>query len=208
MGVVAVSGLEWVLAALAIVVLTGVLSIVAVVLVIRAAIRRIRRNRRVSGAMLKTRAQFSRGPQRSILTLRVRLGELLASGQAAVDLATRGSGPRGDLPRLFARITQEGLALDAQLQLLESETDARVLAEEVPAARDRVDQVAALVRRLRAAVASGLTGPSDDALVTLRADMDREVAALHAGIEELHLLNRPDAHRPIASTVREKETPS
>jgi len=38
--------------------------------------------------------------------------------------------------------------------------------------------------------------------------MDREVAALHAGIEELHALNRPDAHRPIASTVREKETPS
>ncbi|TYL54464.1 hypothetical protein [Agromyces mariniharenae] len=203
-----VTGLEWVLAALAIVILTGVVSIVAVVLVIRAVFRRIRRSRTVSGATLKTRAQFSRGPQRTILALRVRLGELLASGQAAVDLAANGAGPRGDLPRLFARIRQEGVALDAQLRLLESETDPGVLADEVPAARRRVDQVAVLVRHLRAAVASGLTGPSDDALTTLRADMDREVAALYAGIEELHALTRPDLHRPIASTVREKETPS
>ncbi|MFE6255088.1 hypothetical protein [Agromyces sp. NPDC057865] len=202
------TGLEWVLAALGIVILMGVLTIVAVVLVIRAVFRRIRRNRRVSGATLRTRAQFSRGPQRTVLTLRVRLGDLLASGQAAVDLAAQGAGPRGELPRLFTRIRQEGVALDAQLRLLESETDQAVLAAEVPAARYRVDQVAVLVRHLRAAVASGLTGPSDDALTTLRDDMDREVAALHAGIEELHALNRPDAHRPIASTVREKETPS
>ncbi len=205
---VGVTGLEWVLAALAIVVLMGVLTIVAVILLIRAVFRRISRNRRVSGATLRTRAQFSRGPQRTILGLRVRLGELLASGKAAVDLAAQGAGPRGDLPRLFTRISQEGIALDAQLRLLESETDPGVLAAEVPDARYRVDQVAVLVRHLRAAVASGLTGPNDDALTTLRADMDREVAALHAGIEELHLLNRPDAHRPIASTAREKETPS
>ena len=205
---VGVTGLEWVLAALAIVILIGVLSIVAVVLVIRAVFRRIRRSRSVGGAMLKTRAQLSRGPQRTILALRVRLGDLLASGQAAVDLAAQGAGPRGDLPRLFTRIRQEGVALDAQLRLLESETDPGVLAAEVPAARQRVDQVAVLVRHLRAAVASGLAGPSDVGLTTLRADMDREVAALDAGIEELHVLNHPDVHRPIASTVREKETPS
>ena len=49
------------------------------------------------------------------------------------------------------------------------------------------------MRRLRAAVASGLAGLTDDTLTTLSTEMDREVAALHAGVEELRALNRRDA---------------
>ena len=88
------------------------------------------------------------------------------------------------------------------------ETDAEVLAEEVPAAGRRVEQVAQLVHRLRTAVAAGLTGLTDDTLTGLRSDMELEVAALHAGVEELHALNRLDVHQPISSTVRDKENPS
>jgi hypothetical protein len=47
---------------------------------------------------------------------------------------------------------------------------------------------------LRSAVASGLAGSSDDTLTTLHADVDREVAALHAGVQELHRLNQRDEH--------------
>jgi hypothetical protein len=105
-----------------------------------------------------------------------------------------------------------------QLRLLESETDAAVLAGELPAAADRVDQVVELVRQLRSAVASGLAGSTDDTLTALHSDVDREVAALHAGVQELHRLNRRDERtestRPpsrdrrqaTASIVRDKGT--
>ncbi len=171
-----------------------VVSIATAALIVRTLYRRIRRNRALAGTALRTRAGFSRGAQRKVLFLRVRLAETLDSGQAAVDLAARRDGPPGELPRLFRRIQEEGVALDLQLRLLESETNQAVLADELPAAAHRVDQVAALVRRLRSAVASGLAGSSDDTLTTLHADVDREVAALHAGVQELHRLNQRDEH--------------
>jgi hypothetical protein len=190
-------------------------SIATVVFILRALVKRIRRNRNLAGAMLRARARFSSGPQRKVLTLRVRLGESLDSGQAAVDLAARGDSQRGELPRLFRRIREEGVALDLQLRLMESETDPAVLAAELPAAGHRVDQVVGLVRRLRAAVASGLAGPTDDTLTSLHSDVDREVAALHAGVQELQRLNRSgERFEPIrpsstaASIVRDKGTRS
>ena len=204
--------LLWILVSLLVIV---AVSVTTVVLLVRWVVRRIRRNRNLAGAMLRTRARFASGPQRKVLALRVRLGEALASGQAAVDLTAQSNGARGELPRLFRRIREEGTALDLQLRLMESETDATVLADELPAAGHRVDQVVGLVRRLRAAVASGLTAPTDDTLTALHADVDREVAALHAGVLELQRLNRGDdrfAPTPpsttAASIVRDKGTRS
>jgi hypothetical protein len=204
--------LLWVFVSLLVIV---VVSIATVVFIVRALVKRIRRNRNLAGAMLRARARFSSGPQRKVLTLRVRLGEALDSGRAAVELAARGDGSRGELPRLFRRIQEEGVALDLQLRLMESETDPSVLSEELPAAGHRVDQVVALVRRLRSAVASGLAGPTDDTLTALHSDVDREVAALHAGVQELQRLNRSDERfeptRPsstAASIVRDKGTRS
>lgn len=204
--------LVWVLVALLAICL---ISIVTVVVVVRALIRRIRRNRRLAGAALRARARFATGPQRKVLALRVRLREALDSGQAAVELAASGDGSRGELPQLFRRIREEGVALDLQLRLMESEADAAVLAQELPAAERRVDQIGGLVRRLRSAVAAGLTGQTDDTLAALHSDVDREVAALHAGVQELQRLNRGEERvaptRPsstAASIAREKGTPA
>jgi hypothetical protein len=167
----------------------GIVSIATVVFILRALVKRIRRNRNVAGSILRARARFSWGPQRRVFALRVRLGEALDSGQAAVDLAARGDGPRGELPRLFRRIQEEAVAVDLQLRLMESETDPAVLAAELPAAGHRVEQVVGLVGRLRSAVASRLAGAADDTLTSLHSDLDREVAALHAGVQELQRLN-------------------
>jgi hypothetical protein len=189
------STLFWILATLALIALA---SIVTVVLVVRAVYRRIRRSRAVNGAVLRNRARFSWGAQRRVLALRVQLADSLDSGQAAVDLAVRREGRRGELPRLFARIRNEGLILDDQLRLLESETDAAVLGHEIPAASLRVEQVADMVRRLRSAVASGLGDLTADTLVALRSEVDREVTALHAGVQELHHLNGHDRHADLS----------
>ena len=110
--------LAWIMGAFALIVLT---SIVTVVLIVRALYKRIRRSRTLNGAVLRTRATLSWGAQHDVLQLRIRLNDTLDSGQAAIDLAARGDGPRGELPRLFRRIQAEASTLDAELRFLESE---------------------------------------------------------------------------------------
>ncbi|PRY68973.1 hypothetical protein B0I08_103179 [Glaciihabitans tibetensis] len=176
----------WILAGLGSVVLINVL---AVGLVVRGVSRRIRRSRAISGAALRTRARLSWGGQHDVLKLRVRLHDSLVSGRAAVDLALQSGSPRGEVARLFRRIEIEGTTLEAQLRLLESENDPAVLASELTVQRERVDEVSGLVRRLRSAVASGIGELSDDTLKALRSDVDREVRALHAGVQALHSLH-------------------
>jgi hypothetical protein len=178
---------------------TVLLVVVAIAVILRVLYKRIRRGRALTGAVLRARARLSWGPQKEVMKLRVRLHETLDGGQAAVDLAMRSNVPRGELPRLFRRVHSEGAALESQLRLMESENDPAVLAEAIAVASRRVDEVVGLVRQLRSVVAAGLGDLTDDSLATLRSDVDREVAALHAGVQELNALNGndgwPDAHR-------------
>ncbi|GAA1523891.1 hypothetical protein BJ978_000434 [Agromyces terreus] len=200
---VLVTGIEAILIGLGVIVLFSFCVMTAFVLFVRSLVRRARRNRALSGATLRTRARVARGPQRTVLALRVRLDETLRSGGAAVELLADAS--RSELPRLFRRIRDEASVLDLQLRLMESETDAAALADELPAARNRVEQVEGLVKQVRSAVASGLSGSTDDALSALGSEVEREVAALHAGIEQLQALNRRDGRaepRPTTTSVR------
>ena len=121
------------------------------------------------------------------------LAETLDSGRDALDLGRRTGSSLGDLGRLYGRIRDDGTALDAQLMLLLSERDPAVLRQSIPVAERRVDQVVGLIRRLRSAVAAGLGDRTDDNLAMLTGDLDREVTALDAGLNELHTLNRNDA---------------
>ena len=197
------TALTWVLSTLAIIMLAGA---VTAAVILRMLYNRIRRSRVLSGAALRTRARITWGTQRDVLRLRVRLGEALDSGQAAVDLAVHSGSTGGELPSLFHRIQREGISLDSQLRLMESEADSAVLAQQMPAAIHRVDQVAGMVRRVRSAVATGLGDRTDDSLTMLRSDIDLEVAALQAGVQQLHALNtsyglpephgRPSSDRP------------
>lgn len=165
------------------------ISAITFFFIVRTLYRRIRRSRTINGAVLKSRALWSRGPQRKVFALQVQLDEALDSGRAAIDLAVRSNGRRGDLPRLFRRIEAEGTALRAQLRLMESETDSGALTEELAAAGLAVDQIADMIRELRASVADGLGDLTGAPLTSLRAEVDLEVAALHAGLMELAHLN-------------------
>jgi hypothetical protein len=170
-----------------------VISTVSVIVMVRMLFRRIRRSRTVTSSVLRTRALISVGRQHEVHTLRLRLADTLASGRAALDLAGANGSQLGELQRLYARIRSDATTLDAQLLLLLSERDSVVLAESIPVAGRRVDQVAWLVRRLRSAVAAGLGDRTDDSLATLTDDLDREIVALDAGLRELHTLN---GHEP------------
>lgn len=169
-----------------------VVSTVSVVIIARVIYTRIRRSRAVNHSVLRARAAMSMGRQHDVLALRLRLSDTLASGTAALDLARQSGSPLGELNRLYARIRADGAALDAQLVLLLSERDAAVLRQAIPVAQHRVGLISALVRRLRSAVAAGLGGRTDDSLATLTGDLDREIAALDAGLQELHTLNGHD----------------
>jgi hypothetical protein len=193
--VAVVSELGWVLIGLASAVAAA--NITAIV-VARAFYRRVRRKLALSSAPLRARARLSYGRHGEVLKLRVRLKETIDSGQAAIDIAARTDGHRGELPRLFDRLKRESVALESQLRLLESENDSTVLDEALPTARSRVDDVAHLVRRLRSAVASGLGSISEDSLTALRSEVDREVIAVRAGLQELRDLNERGAfYQPI-----------
>jgi hypothetical protein len=187
---VVVTTLAWILATLALICLG---SIVAVAVIARVIYKRIRRSRALISAVLRARTRLSWGPQHEVFKLRLRLSDTLAGGVLAVNLAGNSEATRGELPRLFHRIQSEGATLESQLRLMSTETDPVMLAEGIPVAKRRVELVAGLVRRLRSAVADDLGEVSDDALARLRYDVDREVTALNAGLQELHALNRNDA---------------
>ncbi|GAA3861280.1 hypothetical protein GCM10022381_02030 [Leifsonia kafniensis] len=175
------------------------ISWIAFFLIVRTLYRRIRRSRTVNGAVLKSRAQLSWGPRRKVFALQMQLEEAIDSGRAAIDLAVRSNGRRGDLPRLFRRIEAEGTALRAQLHLMESETDSGALTDELAAAGLAVDQISDMIRELRASVADGLSDPTGAALSSLRAEVDLEVAALHAGLVELAHLNGGNVRADITT---------
>ena len=175
--------------------LAGIIAVstASVIVIARMIFTRIRRSRAVNYSALRARALMSVGRQHEVLALRVRLAETLDSGRDALDLGRRTGSSLGDLGRLYGRIRDDGTALDAQLMLLLSERDPAVLRQSIPVAERRVDQVVGLIRRLRSAVAAGLGDRTDDNLAMLTGDLDREVTALDAGLNELHALNRNDA---------------
>jgi len=170
-----------------------VVSTVTVVVIARLLYRRVRRSRPLNDAVLRARTMVSIGSRHEILRLRLRLRESLGSGQAAIALTDRNSVQRGELRRLFRRIQDEGAAVDAQLLLLSTERDPAELAAALPVAGRRVEQITGLVRRVRSVVADSLGGRTDDSLSVLRGDVEREIAAMNAGVAELHALNSADA---------------
>jgi hypothetical protein len=175
------------------------ISMGTVVLIVWALYRRVRRSRAVNTALLKSRAHLGVGPRRRVFALELRLVQSLDSGRAAIDLAVRSNGRRGELPRLFRRIEAEALALQTQLRLMESETDAGTLTDSLSVVAPQVDRISDMIRRLRASVTAGLGDPAGAALATLSADIDLEVASLHAGLVELaNLTTGEERNEPTA----------
>ncbi|MGI8857588.1 MAG: hypothetical protein ACR2JW_17780 [Thermomicrobiales bacterium] len=178
-----------------------VLIPLALVLLARAAYRRVRRDPRWTRTTLRVQEKTSvPGPRRSLVHLRLRLSDAVASARQAVTVLEMHGGVRGDMASLARRLERVATPLDAHLHLMQSETDMRLLYEMLQPARARVEEIEQIVRHIRMAAYAALSGDMEGRVAAITADVEREVAALNAGFDMLHVLttDRPAA-APLAA---------
>jgi len=190
--------------------LLGLMAIIFVLiptvmfLLARSAYRRIRRDPRVSRTTLRIQEKTSPpGPRRSLMQLRVRLNDTVTSARVAVGVIQTHGSVQGELASLVRRIDRVAVPLDAQLRLMQSEPDMRLLYEMLQPARARVEEIEGIVRHIRSAAYATLGGDMEGTVAQITADAAREVAALQAGMSTLHALGM-DAPTPVG-VPRRKE---
>jgi len=125
------------------------------------------------------------GPRREVAFLRRELAEAISSTPQALARVKASAGVVGDLPSLTRRLERVATTLDAELRILASEPDQGEVARLVPAARERVADVTRAARGIRRAASAGLGAQSAAELRMLSADVEREVAAVAAGVQRL-----------------------
>ncbi len=187
----------------------GVVLFVLVPLVLfllaRSAYRRVRRDPRVNRTTLLIREKTSPpGPRRSLAQLRVRLGDATTSARAAVGVIQAHGSVQGELVGLVRRIDRVAAPLDAQLRLMQTEPDIRLLYELLQPARARVEEIEGIVRHIRTAAYATLGGDMEGTVAQITADVAREVAALQAGMSTLQALAMDDAPVPVRVPIRKE----
>jgi hypothetical protein len=125
------------------------------------------------------------GPRREVAFLRRELAEALTSTPQAVAMVKASAGVVGDLPGLTRRLERVAITLDAELRLMAGEPDQREIARLLPAAQQRVGEVTRAARAIRRAASAGLGAQSAADLRALSAEVEREVAAVAAGVQRL-----------------------
>jgi hypothetical protein len=125
------------------------------------------------------------GPRREVAFLRRELAEAISSTPQALAMVKASAGVVGELPSLTRRLERVATTLDAELRLLAVEPDQREVAQLLPAARERVADVTRAARGIRRAAGAGLGAQSAADLRALTTDVEREVAAVAAGVQRL-----------------------
>ncbi len=190
--------------------LLGMMAVVFVLipmilfLLARAVYRRVRRDPRVSRTTLLIQEKTSLpGPRRSLMQLRVRLADTVTSARAAVGVIQTHGSVQGELASLVRRIDRVAVPLDAQLRLMQSEPDLRLLYEMLQPARTRVEEIEGIVHHIRSAAYATLGGDMEGTVAQITADVEREVAALQTGMSTLHALAM-DAPAPVGVPLRKE----
>jgi hypothetical protein len=132
------------------------------------------------------------GPRRQVARLRRELCAAAHATVEAVAVVRSAGGTVGDLPHLVRRLDRVAGTLDAELRLLAGEPDQAELARVLPAARARVADVTRVARAIRRAASAGLGAATAAELAPLQAEVEREVAALDAGVDRLLALAAGD----------------
>jgi hypothetical protein len=173
---------ELLLTALAVLLASGLLLLAAV----WRTVRWLRRNQRLRQRVRTAQALVAPpGPRRELAWLRRELAAADHATAEAVALAATAGGTVGDLPHLVRRLGRAAGTLDAELRLLAVEPEPAELARVLPAARARVAEVTRVARTIRRASSAALGAGTTAELAPLQAEVEREVAALDAGIHRL-----------------------
>jgi hypothetical protein len=150
------------------------------------ALRWLRRNQRLRQRVRTAQALLAPpGPRRELAWLRRELAAATRATAEAVAVARSAGGVVGDLPQLARRLGRAAGRLDAELRLLAGEPEPAELARVLPAARARVTEVTGVARTIRRASSAALGAGTAAELAPLQAEVEREVAALDAGIHRL-----------------------
>jgi hypothetical protein len=173
---------ELLLTALAMSLLAGGIALAAVWRVARW----LRRSRRLRRRVRTVQALAAPpGPRRQVARLRRELCAAAHATGEAVAVVRSAGGTVGDLPQLVRRLDRVAGTLDAELRLLAGEPDQAELARLLPAASARVADVTRVARGIRRAASAGLGAATAVELRPLQVEVEREVAALDAGVDRL-----------------------
>jgi HAMP domain-containing protein len=170
------------LTVLAVFLVTGALLLLAV----WRAVRWVRRSARLRQRVRTGQALLAPpGPRRELAWLRRELAAATCASTEAVALVGTAGGVVGELPRLTRHLGRVAGTLDAELRLLAGEPDPTELARVLPAARARVGDATRVARTIRRASTAALAAETATGIGPLQAEVEREVAALDAGIDRL-----------------------
>jgi hypothetical protein len=190
---------ELLLAALVVFLASGLLVLAAV----WRAVRWLRRNQRLHRRVRTAQALLAPpGPRRQVAWLRRELAAATGATADAVALVREAGGAVGELPHLARRLRRVAGTLDAELRLLAGEPEPAELARVLPAARARVDEVTQVARTIRRASSAALGAGTAAEVAPLQAEVEREVAALDAGIHRLLALAAGGAPSPAGYTLK------
>lgn len=193
-----------IVALLGVMVIIFVLVPTVIFLLARSVYRRVRRDPRVNRAALLIQEKTSPpGPRRGLMHLRLRLNNAVTSARSAVAAIQTHGSVQGELASLVRRIDGVAAPLDAQLRLMQTEPDMRLLSEMLAPARARVEEIEGIVRHIRSAAYATLGGDMEGTVARITADAEREVAALQAGMRALHGLAM-DAPAPARAPLRKE----
>jgi hypothetical protein len=170
------------LTVLAVFLVGGVLLLLAVWRAVRWVRRSARLRQRVRTAQVLLAPP---GPRREVAWLRRELAAATRAATEAVALVGTAGGVVGELPRLARHLGRVAGTLDAELRLLAGEPDPAELARVLPAAGARVGDATRVARTIRRAASAALAAETATGIGPLQAEVEREVAALDAGIDRL-----------------------
>jgi hypothetical protein len=161
-------------------------TVVLLLLAVWRAVCWVRRSARLRQRVRTAQALMAPpGPRREVAWLRRELAAATRAATEAVALVGTAGGVVGELPRLARHLGRVAGTLDAELRLLASEPDPAELVRVLPAARARVDDATRVARTIRRASSAALAAETATGLGPLQAEVEREVAALDAGIDRL-----------------------
>lgn len=180
--------MEWVLAVLTVLVLTGALGVLLAMRMLRALRRQARAVSDRAG--LRARAFLGVGATAEVARCRRELAEAIGGLRRALTAARGTQAPVGDVPGLLRRLELAAGAVDGELRVIEALRDPRRIAVVLPGPRTRAVAITESADDLARALVEAGAGATAE-VAALRAECTLEAQALREAGREVGEVSRP-----------------